>query len=209
MNMHKRTQIAAFAIAWIPTCLLYVTPSWGTLIVMPGDHDLAPNMPGQTIEIRLQRTDADTLLGMNLNIQLGDGFPPGLPITNVDIVGPGTLFTADNNGQAGGPATTEIWTGVGTLAAGPVSLVAPEVTLAIVTIDTTGFFSGSFPLRLLGTLNGDSSILGASADVQFSDSVGLGSGVGQVTVIPEPASGVLAMLGFSLFAVMACRRRRK
>ncbi len=186
-------------------CVLLLTlPVNASLIVRAGDHELAPNTANQIIEILIEGQGSEnTLQGINLNIQIADGFT-GPKITDVDVVGPGTVFASpNNNGQAGGKITDQIWGGVGTISPTPLTVGAANSVLAKVTIDTTGFFPGSNPweFKLLGTLNGDSTLLGTTGSERFVD--------GSLSVVPEPASILTLIAGASLLGPGAYRRLRR
>ena len=129
------------------------------LLVDVGTHVLAPDSSGQTIPIYI--SGGDLITGVNLNIQIEDGFPDvptssldGPNIEAVDLVGDisATIFTGNNTGQqdpGGGLqlAFRSLTTPFGSTAAG-------DGLLATVTLDTTGLYEGTFLLSLGATVVG-------------------------------------------------------
>src|SRR5262245_47437704 len=72
------------------------------IAVQVGDHNLLPNLPGQTIQIFV--TGGGAIAGVSLNVQVADGYPDvpgsatdGPDITGIDLV-TGTIFAANNTG---------------------------------------------------------------------------------------------------------------
>jgi hypothetical protein len=164
-------------------------------IITVGHHTLAPNTPNQVIPIMVE--GGDPVQGVNLIVQIGDGgaslggVAGSAPrIQDVSFAG-GAIFAANNNGRAlDEPATDQLWQIHTATADGT---VAADGVLAFITIDTTGFTSGTYPL-LLADIGGDANV--------DSDFAGIPATIsnGSVTVtVPEPvllgAAPVLA-LGF-------------
>lgn len=162
-----------------------------------GTHDLLENTIGQVIEIHLTASPGDLTAGIAFNAQIGDGHS-GPSITAVDIVGPGTLFSASNTTQRGVGSFAAngfpgLWEAVTTTQAP--TLLVPEGLLARVTVDTTGFFFGSGPFGfvLSSTLNNQTNF--GVAPPSAPDTT-LMVNDGQINiVIPEPATLVLLAPG--------------
>lgn len=136
-----------------------VTFAAATPTIVVGSHNLQPNQPDQTVQIFV--SGGDLVAGVNFYIQTANGgpeaeaegwIPPGTAIvapaiTNLDLL-TGTIFAENNLGQLGGlppGAYPQIAFGGTLLASG---YVPADGLLATVTIDTTGFLSGSFALSL-------------------------------------------------------------
>lgn len=78
--------------------LLWVSTSQASLIVNAGDHQLQPNTPAQ--QVKIQVTGGDSIAGLNLYLQVGDG-TTGPQITGIDLLD-GTIFEGTANfGQFG------------------------------------------------------------------------------------------------------------
>ena len=130
------------------------------LVIDVGEHVLLPDTPGQVIPVYV--SGGAHVQGVVLNVQLHDGYPDvprstgdGPNISNVDLVGTGTVFgNIANSGNNVIESREQIWV-VGTTTSDGVA--AAEGMLAYVTIDTTGWLEGDGPweLKLAGTFNGD------------------------------------------------------
>jgi hypothetical protein len=137
----------------------------GAITIEVGDHLLVPNMAGQTIEIRVSGGDA--VEGLNLDVQVGDGgaelggTQDGPVITGADVL-TGTIFSGNNTGQRNPGSYGQLAIRSTTTASGTVEATGLLVTI---TVDTTGFASGAWNLRLSGTLNGDTDFAGVSATI--------------------------------------------
>jgi hypothetical protein len=140
-----------------------------TPVIDVGGHVLLPDTPGQTIELFV--TGGDLVQGLNLYVQVADGYPTGggvidgPNITGVDVV-TGTIFTPSNTGQDTDVALDQIWLVYTTTDEEIEPFVSAEGRLATVTLDTTGFPSGTWELRLADTLNLDSDFAGVAADIR-------------------------------------------
>lgn len=138
-----------------------------------GSHVLLPNTAGQVIQIYVIGEVA--VQGLNFNIQVADGGPEaaawggsidGPEIQGLDII-TGTIFASSNTGggddsDGAYPADSipqwefrDTTTNSGTVVANGL--------LATVTIDTTGFTSGSWSLVIGETVNGPTDFAGLAA----------------------------------------------
>ena len=145
-------------------------------------------------------TGGDAVQGLNLDVQVGNGLTGGPSIVSVDIIGPGTIFHSSNTGQSGagliGSQFFEATTTTNPAVGG--GSVAALGTLARITIDTTGYFSGDFDLKLSGTLNGSSN---------FGNLAGsFTNGTLHLVAAPVPEPGAVAVIGVAVTALL--RRTR-
>ena len=147
------------------TVTVTVTAELG-LTIDVGDHLLQPNRPGQVIEILVE--GGKPVQGVEFFLQVADGGPEapggaidGPAITDVDVL-TGTIFANNNDGEAGhGSIIPQFWqSGTVTDRDSDPDTVDAEGLLAVVTIDTTGFYvddvNHPWELKLTGTLMGDS-----------------------------------------------------
>lgn len=166
-----------------------------------GNHTLLPNTPGQTIPISV--SGGTLVQGLNFNVQIADGFPTGGTvdgpnIADVDVLGTAlnpTIFFGNNTGQQDIRTDPQVWSASTTTAAGTVSASG---LLGIVTVDTTGWFGGTWGLFLGSTQEGPTDF--ALINATITD--------GSITVVPEPASTFL--FGSLLFGgALVLRRFRR
>ncbi len=152
------------------TSSLVAQDTAATPLIAVGQHGLLPNTPGQTIGIFV--SGGRLVEGVNFNIQVADGGPElggsqdGPAITGVDLIN-GTIFDNNNTGendllamlgleypQAAAHTTTTLS-----------GSVAASGLLATVTIDTTGFATGTWSLRMANTFNGPTDFAGIAASI--------------------------------------------
>ena len=198
-------------IAVIAVCLGIVGIAHGELSIVVGDHNLLPNKSGQTIEIYV--TGGSQVENVDVYAQIGDGGPlgggsiPGPEFTRLDLFD-GTsspfIFNGRNTGRASGTTNgvivpqiahegTTIPVSTGSFGAGGL--------LAVFTIDTTGYDSRTWDLRLTGGNAGDTAF-GYGGNV-----VPMTVTNGTITVIPEPASLSILLMGAGL--ILSRRRRNR
>jgi len=193
------------------SALLCVVASGLGATIDVGDFLLDPNTPGQQILLEIQGTPGvDEAQGVTLNVQVADGYPdfiPGDPpttidgpnITAVDLVGAGTVFgSVPNTGPNFIEQREQLWA-VGTTTAS--GTVTADGVLAVVTIDTTGWFAGDGPweLRLKETLNGDTTLPGLPSPPTI---------INGTIAVPEPSALLLGLVGGALFWCWRSRPRR-
>lgn len=172
-----------------------------------GSHDLQPNTPGQIIEISV--SGGTGVQGMNFNVQIADGGTvDGPDITAVDILGTGanpTIFF----GNANTPTTVRNDPQIRSLFTTTVSdRVNTSGLLAIITLDTTGWFGGSWALALGNTQEGSTTFPdGLAPGGEYVPTITEGS----ITVVPEPVStsvaGVLLLAGGLIWRTRRTRAR--
>jgi dockerin type I repeat protein/PEP-CTERM motif-containing protein len=125
----------------------WTAPLASAAAINAGMHTLAPNMPGQQVQIHV--TGGEAVSGIDLFVQVGDGGvtvggdDTGPKITNLDLV-TGTIFAANHTDIFTDPAPL-IWGATTTTNSGTVAANGVLVTL---TIDTTGITTGQFDLIL-------------------------------------------------------------
>lgn len=142
-----------------------------------GTISLQPNQAGQAVPLFV--TGGDLVAGLNFNLETD-----GPAITDVDIVGTGTIFELNNTGQGGGSLLPELWAATTTTQTGT---VIAEGTLAFVTFDTSGFGPGEYGLTG-DTLNGPLELLntGVQNVLLVED--------GRLVLVPELSALALVLL---------------
>ncbi|MFC1757754.1 hypothetical protein ACFL2H_03170 [Planctomycetota bacterium] len=142
----------------LPIVLILIgnTALWSATITV-GDHELQANTSGQIVEIFVEGGEA--VPGVDLFVQIGDGGPAlstfGLPsgyhapaLTNVELID-GTIFDGitDAPTNIGAPELDQV--AFYTLALiGAAEAVPANGILAKLTVDTSGFYGGSWDLML-------------------------------------------------------------
>ncbi len=187
-------------------CLLtFSALSASAATINVGDHNLQPNLAGQEIQFFI--TGGEMISGVNIYLQVGDGGPEkgdygfaagtsGPKITSLDLK-TGTIFKDEADSAIdliGIPQVAQYYIAI-TRANGTVPASGLLMTAYL---DTTGFTGGTWNLAMKETIDGTySSNLGVS-------SFALDITNGSITIVPEPASLGLALLG----GVMLLNRRR-
>ena len=190
--------------------VLFASVAWAELLIDVGNHPLLPGTAGQTITIDI--TGGDAVGGGTIFLQVADGGPEAIPylppgtivgidgpdITAVDIL-TGTIFDGNNLGDFGGTVVPQAWQSLTYTQAG--TAVDGDGLLATVTLDTTGFTSGSWDLSM-GSLLGQTEFGGVPLRITpgtiFIPTDG--------EIIPEPASCVLLLLGTATLLLWHRRR---
>ena len=183
------------------------TQSRAAIFITVGNYLLAPNTAGQTIDIFVSGNGLNgdaTVAGVNFIAQVGDGGPEianaplncpagtvAPTITGVDLK-TGTIFAgvSDSPVDQGSLPQVVAWSLANSI---PANDPSPNGKLVTLTIDTSGFNSGSWPLALSGVLS--------CAGGYTTDFSGLNATIinGSITV-PEPATyagmfGALCLAG--------------
>ena len=150
-------------------------------VIQVGNYTLLANTPNQKIQIFVAGglPGGDNVQGADVEVQIADGGPAaggkvsGPKITHVDVL-TNTIFAKNNNGQAGvGSIVPQVFEATTLTASGTVKALG---LLATITVDTTGFTGGVFPLLLTGTLNGNTDFTLIPANVSN----------GTITLLPPP-----------------------
>lgn len=188
--------------------VVWVSVSSAAIFIEVGHHTLMPDQPGQVVDILV--TGAEAVQGLNLYVQLGDGglINGGVDdapiITNVDVVGAGTVFNESNTGQVDALSSGKLWGVSVTTDRSTKPTVNAAGVLAHLTFDTTGAALGqTIPLILTGVAASqfpptgiDTDFAGVLATIQN----------GSITIpIPEPVTAVVVLAGSAAFALI--RRR--
>ena len=176
--------------------LALVVPAFGTPVIVVGNHDLQPNLAGQTILIFVSGGDA--VQGINFNVQVGDGgvatggTDTGPIIEDVDLLS--GIFAGNHTDQTDGPSPL-LWNSTTTTDSGSVDA---DGLLVVLTISTVGLGPGESATLSLTPANeygGATDFAGIAAEITN----------GSITVIPEPATLFLAVAG-SVTIAFATRR---
>lgn len=172
----------------------------GTPLIDVGVHSLLPDQAGQTVEIFV--TGGVLVQGLEFNVQIGDA-TSGPVFEGVDIL-TGTIFGPSNDGIFPGSYITPrvAYQGTTTVQTRDIGYGAGYVStsglLATLTIDTTGISGGNYDLLLIGTQEGNTNFAGVLAEVTN----------GSLSVIPEPLSLSLMLVGSGLLLRRRSRRTR-
>lgn len=183
------------------TVMLLATGSaFAAATINVGNHALLPNTPNQTIQINV--SGGDLVGGFNLFAQIGDGlasgFEPAFQSVSYDnaLWGPSTDYTATDTGAiAEAPMYLFSSVFLGIEGGGEGATIAATGKLLTLTVDTTGFTGGVFPLKLTDIyvpddLPGTSSFVIAGGDEMIPTFTN-----GTLTIVPEPATMALLSLG--------------
>jgi len=131
-----------------------------------GNHVLAPNLSGQTVQILVTNSSPGgqfPISGADVNVEVSDGGPAnggtvGPQLTSADLV-TGTIFAANNNGQQNITNQSQVYEGAITTSSGTVNA---NGLLASLTLDTTSISPGIYSLKLANfknaAVNGDTDL---------------------------------------------------
>ena len=161
------------------------------VFITVSDWEFAPGTADPTIAIRVSNTGPSIpLMGINLNLQIGDGgieaggTETGPRIVDVDLFAPGALFATRNNGRGGGGAIVPQLFEIGTLIPqGTTLLLSPGAhLLATVTLDLGALEAGKTWQVFLDTLNGTTTLLDPQGQ---SIPASLEGGTVSLVLVPE------------------------
>ena len=197
------------------------------VVVTIGNHNLLPNAAGQTIQLTVSGISGDTtgvapnsVSGLVAAYQTSGGGPgytggsPGPKITGIDYNAGPSIWVVPNT-PAGYVPGAAFFDGGGQLAQQDLVTTSGHVLVnggifVTLTIDTTGFAGGVFPLQMIGdgAEDGIASNFGASTFL-----FGQGGGVsnitdGTITIVPEPSSVVLGLFAMAGLGAVVIRKRR-
>lgn len=177
--------------------------------IYAGHHFILPNTANQKIAIMISDdglgqpvlpNPPGRIAGIDLVLLVGDG-TYGPIITAVDLIGPGTIFNANNTGQYNFPDPfgipgRETFSLTSTISGS----VSANGVLAYVTVSTAGIglVPGYIPFSLVSENLGPSDV----GDADFLPILVNGS-----FNVPEPASLVLALMGAAALAAVTIRKR--
>lgn len=204
--MH-RTALLAFAVFVFFSGNASALP----LVMTAGHWKLLPDTPGQTTDavsglpLAIVVSGGDPIEGAILAMTIGDGATgpsfDGFP----DLIGPGTIFNANNLGQNDGFFGDDVGSSFG-FTFTTSGFLAAEGTLAFLSIDTTGLNSGSWTLHLSENVY----------TMQSSDLPPYLAGdnlilvPGSLTIVPEPSAILLGVFAVVVLAAFQnrCGRHR-
>ncbi len=200
----RRFCFSLYCVAICLTAMLWTSAARAVVNVNVGTINLLPNLPGQSFDLFV--TGGDFVQGVDFKIQLGTGFgtptapgPDGPNITGVDLIA-STIFATNNTGQQNQRSDPQYW--FQGLTTDTIGGVAANGRLARITVDTTGFNFGSFPLLLTGTFDGATDFSELPIDIAANITNG------SITIVPEPSTLLLASFGALALAVVRRRRNR-
>jgi hypothetical protein len=198
---HAFVVLAAFVV----TCC---AAARGEIVIDVGNHFF---QPGETKTFPLYVTGGDEVQGVSLCLQIGDGGSDNGGVDSapvfvaVDVIGPGTIFSSSNQGQADFSYPLFWDAEVVTDNVNSTPTVSAEGVLAYITIDATGTSAGqTFSLALTGTgigLFGKPGIDANFAGIPATITNGL------ITIVPEPGSIGLLCGIFAVPFFAGIRRR--
>lgn len=131
-----------------------------------GNHVLAPNLSGQTVQILVTNNGPGgqfPISGADVNVEVSDGGPSnggtlGPQLTAADLI-TGTIFAANNNGEQNITSQPQIYEGAITTSGGTVNA---NGLLATLTLNTTNIAPGIYSLKLANfknaAVNGDTDL---------------------------------------------------
>lgn len=151
-------------------------------VITVGSHTLLPNLAGQQVQLFV--TGGEMIQGIDFNLQVADGGPGafgtivGPKITAVDLM-TGTVFAGNSGGSSDPGSVPQL--AIRAITTNPGTFVAANGLLATVTVDTTGFATGTWAFSMSSTANGPTKLFGVPNPVTTILDGSL------AVVVPEPA----------------------
>ena len=129
-------------------------------VIEIGDFLLSPDTAAQEIQIVV--SGGDSVSGLNFYIQIDGGLGTDSPIfTGLDIVGAPSIFYNSNNGQYG----DLLYPQIALASTDSPATVTADGPIGVVTLDATGWTSGTWHLIMSDTLNGPTDFAGTAATI--------------------------------------------
>jgi hypothetical protein len=212
-EIHKETPMQRKVGLAIALLFAVATVANASSVIVVGPHLLLPNTPGQTIQILVTGNDT-TVQGMNFTSVIGDGgsifggVDDVVPTMTADII-TGAVFAPDGanavNQNPGfvfgiGLAPWSVTTVSTNTGFGPFNRLNNGL-LATLTIDTTGFTTGTWALSLDDPNVGTTDWAGSAEAPSITN--------GSITIVPEPTSVVLGLFAAAGLGAVAIRRRTR
>lgn len=198
--------------ATVLTAAVVVIPAdsvLGETIIVVGDHDLDANTSNQRITFSV--TGDEHVTGVLLKQSIGDGLggAPEPQFTDVDFSN--TIWNAFPVTEQPQFMYSELDHGL--KFTNPGDQVIANGDFVTVVIDTTGFFTGTFPLKLANTTFGESTnfILTGGGVIEPGPTTGFTITNGSINIVPEPAvlAQLLALVGMGGLGLFFRRRKQR
>lgn len=189
-------------------------------VVVIGNHNLQPNMAGQTIQLTVTGIVPGTVNGFVGAFQIGKGGEnyasaggvDGPAITGLDYAAGPSIWVVPNTPAGfipgipfGDNVDNQFLTGDLVTTSGFVTVTGGIfVTL---TIDTTGFGPGVWDFDMIGNQT-DDAIASNVGDSAFLLGIPQSITDGTITIVPEPSSVVLGLFAVAGLGAVAIRKRR-
>jgi len=195
--MMTRYVVRAFSAA-VVLVLILVLPGLADPVIEVGDHAIERDQPNQ--EVLIYVTGGDPVAGVTFSIRTGDALTPtpcsAPQITALDILGSSTtptIFFGNNNGQFdpdGDPDPFPRYESRITTTAG--GTVDADGLLAMLTLDATGVFGGTWALLACDPAGVESEFAGSGGGTTIHNGTVWIDGFPS---IPEPSTLVLLLIG--------------
>jgi hypothetical protein len=202
--MNKRVLIFLGLLVFVPSMAL------ATVTISAGNHVLLPNTPGQVIDILISTDAADGINALDLYMDVNGGNPAAPVITNYNTQALPTIWGAAATthsvyGPPYEPPPPTLVFATGVFLNNSASNVPASGILAQLEIDTTGFFPGDgpWPLRLENNDWGETVTGNSSGPLLFVRVDG------EISIVPEPSSVVLALFAAAAMGAVVIRRRAR